>query len=378
MAVGRSEALTAELVHRAAERGPLRFDEVMEAALYHPLHGFYSAGGRAGTRRGDFLTSPEVGPLFGELLGRALDRWWEQLGYPVPFVVVEAGAGPGTLAASVRRAAPRCAAVLAWFLVEHAAAQRALHGERLGGQLVEDPVAALRERPGPWFASLSPADGAGDPAPEVLFANELLDNLPVRLAERTRHGWAEVCIAAAARGAGSLVEELAPLVPADAEQLGRLAPHAPVGSRAPLADRARVWLEAALASGAGRVVAIDYVSTTADMAGRPQAEWLRTYSDHGRGVGPLERLGEQDITCEVAVDQLGAVRAPDSDRRQADVLADWGIDELVAEGRRSWTERAHVGDLAAIAARSRVREAEALTDPAGLGAFRVLEWARPR
>jgi hypothetical protein len=46
----------------------------------------------------------------------------------------------------------------------------------------------------------------------------------------------------------------------------------------------------------------------------------------------------------------------------------------VDEGRRTWKERAHLGDLRAIAARSRITEAEALVDPGGLGAFRVLEW----
>jgi len=46
----------------------------------------------------------------------------------------------------------------------------------------------------------------------------------------------------------------------------------------------------------------------------------------------------------------------------------------VAEARATWRARAPVGDLVALAARSRVGEAEALTDLAGLGAFRVLEW----
>ena len=55
-------------------------------------------------------------------------------------------------------------------------------------------------------------------------------------------------------------------------------------------------------------------------------------------------------------------------------LAHWGIEALVEEGRRTWSERAGVGDLAALRARSRAVEAEALTDPTGLGAFRVLEW----
>ncbi|HEV7887593.1 MAG TPA: hypothetical protein VGO92_08535, partial [Acidimicrobiales bacterium] len=45
-----------------AQRGSLSFAEVVEVALYDPDAGFYATGGRAG-RRGDFLTSPEVGPL---------------------------------------------------------------------------------------------------------------------------------------------------------------------------------------------------------------------------------------------------------------------------------------------------------------------------
>jgi hypothetical protein len=85
----------------------------------------------------------------------------------------------------------------------------------------------------------------------------------------------------------------------------------------------------------------------------------------------LDDLGRQDITCEVAVDQLPPVSA---NTAQAAWLRTYGLDELVAEGRATWTARASVGDLEAIKARSRITEAEALTDPAGLGAFRVLEW----
>jgi hypothetical protein len=46
----------------------------------------------------------------------------------------------------------------------------------------------------------------------------------------------------------------------------------------------------------------------------------------------------------------------------------------VAAARATWHERASLGDLDALKARSRVGEADALTDPSGLGAFRVLEW----
>jgi SAM-dependent MidA family methyltransferase len=110
------------------------------------------------------------------------------------------------------------------------------------------------------------------------------------------------------------------------------------------------------------------------MARRPWREWVRTYRRHGRGGAPLEHLGEQDVTCEVAVDQLAAFRPPSSDRSQADFLREHGIDALADAARRHWHERAHIGDLDALAARSRIGESAALTDPSGLGAFRVLEW----
>ena len=52
--------------------GPMAFEAWVEACLYDPDGGFYAAGGAAG-RRGDFITSPEVGPLFGAVVARWLD-----------------------------------------------------------------------------------------------------------------------------------------------------------------------------------------------------------------------------------------------------------------------------------------------------------------
>jgi hypothetical protein len=79
----------------------------------------------------------------------------------------------------------------------------------------------------------------------------------------------------------------------------------------------------------------------------------------------------------VAVDQLAAVRALAADSSQADWIRSHGLDVLVGEARAQWEANAAAPDIAALAARSRVNEAAALTDPAGLGAFRALEWALP-
>jgi len=323
------------------ERGPVPYDTVVDLALYHPEGGFYASGGRAG-RRGDFLTSPEVGPLFGAVIARALDAWWEAAGEPGVFTVVEAGAGPGTLARAVLAAAPACGATLRYELVERSASQREVHAQ-------------------PTFGSLAEVPATGGPC--IVLANELLDNLPFELLERTDASWAEVHVGL---DSDALVEVLVPTSSAPSID-------APVGTRVPHQAAAAAWVRDAIAfaGDGGRVVAIDYASTTAELAARPWTDWVRTYRRHERGGPPLERLGLQDITCEVAVDQLPP---PTSNTSQSDWLRMHGIDDLVAEGREIWRERAAIGDLAAVRMRSRITEAEALLDPTGLGAFRVLEW----
>lgn len=336
----------------AAERGPLAFSEVMDLALYDPEQGFYATVGRAG-RLGDFLTSPEVGPLFGAVVARALDALWAEAGRPATMTAVEAGAGPGTLARAVLAAEPECRRALRYVMVECSAAQRALHQPLL--DRTDVTVESRADLP------------AAARALTVVLANELLDNLPFDLFERTADGWAEVRVGAGDEG---LVEVPVPAGTDDAELLGRLAPAAATGARVPRPRLAAAWVDAATALG-DHVIAFDYATTTPHLAALPQDEWLRTYRQHNRGVSPLEHLGGQDVTCEVAVDQLPV---PRSDRSQADWLVAQGLEDLVAEGRRTWAERRHIGDLAAVRARSRVTEADALLDPTGLGAFRVLEW----
>lgn len=368
------------VVEKIQRNGPLPVSEILETALYHPEHGFYEAGGSAGRRDGDFLTSPEVGPLFGAVVARALDGWWGELGRPDPYLVVEAGAGPGMLAKTILSAEPECAAALRYVLVDRSQAQRARHR---GLPLEEpalvlppvDPVSGLpvADAPrGPLLASLGELPRVDD-VPTIVLANELLDNVPCDLAERGSGAWHEVRVGA---GEPGLTEVLVPLDESRSTLLERLVAGAPAGARVPLQDKAGDWLQEALrvAGRSGRVVLFDYAAATADLAARPQETWLRTYRNHGRGAGYLHDLGEQDVTCDVALDQLAAVRVPSGELTQAAWLKEWGIDQLVAEAEEVWRQRAHLADLTALRARSRINEARALLDPQGLGAFRVLEW----
>ncbi len=321
--------------------GPISFSRYMELALYHPGLGFY-AGGGAG-RRKDFITSPEIGPLFGAVVARALDSWWRGLGRPSEFTFVDAGAGSGALARSILRAEPKCLGALEYVAVETSEAQRATHPDGVRSTAIMPDLIDCG----------------------VIFANELLDNLPFDIVEfEPSTGWREVRVAVGERGLHEV------LVDTD------LRVGSPTGGqrmRMPIQTRAARWLTEALGSlGAGRIVVIDYA--VASYTAEPGREWLRTYSDHNRDHAPLEAPGLKDITADVDVAALSQVRPISTEHDQATWLRLHGIEQFVAAGKKYWAAHRAAPDLAAIAMRSRVNEAEALLDPSGLGGFTVLEW----
>lgn len=328
----------------AAHGGPIPFHRFIEIALYGE-HGFYATSGAAG-RRGDFITSAEVGPLFGAVIARALDAWWREMGEPDDFTVVEAGAGPGTLARAILAAAPMCLEKGRYIAVEVSAAQRTRHPDGIESR------ATLPD---------GPING-------VVLANELLDNLPFDLVVFDG-AWREAHVAV---DRDRFVEVLTPL----AEVPAYLPSKAPHGARAPIQTGVRRWLnEAMMLLGAGRMLLFDYCTPlTAQAAVSPWREWLRTYVGHERGGHYLLQPGGQDITNQVMIDQLSLVAEPESIRTQAQFLHLWGIDELIDEGRRAWEAAAARPDVAAMKMRSRISEADALLDPSGLGAFSALTY----
>ncbi len=226
-----------------------------------------------------------------------------------------------------------------------------------------------------------------------MLANELLDNLPFDLVEARGGAWHPVLVDVDA--SGLLVERLGdPVDPdhhgGDAAVDGSARVDDPTrwhvvvdassvadGARLPVQRVASAFVRDALAVlDQGVMIIVDYAASARSLASRPWTDWVRTYREHQPGGHPLDHLGRQDITCEVALDPLLALAEPAELTTQAAFLAAHGMDALVAEGRAAWHEGAARGDLAALRARSRVREADALADPAGLGGFAVVRWLR--
>jgi SAM-dependent MidA family methyltransferase len=317
----------------------------MHISLYGE-NGFYTNSGKAGRRGGDFITSPEVGPLFGTVIARYLDECWQKLGSPTKFDVVECGAGPGTLARSIMAAKPQCMDALRYVAVEVSEAQRALHPDNIESRetMPEGPITG------------------------VVLANELLDNMPFRLFVFDG-AWMEAFVAQTPDG--KFVEVLHK----PAELPSVLPKTAALGSRVPIQDAASAWVGSALSSiERGRLVLFDYCSaTTSEVAALPWREWLRTYKEHERGGHYLLEPGSQDITAQVVLDQLPSGYEVMS---QAQFLGQWGIDGLVLEGNNYWANLSGAPDVAAMKMRSRAIEHDALTDMNSLGSTRVLIWER--
>lgn len=278
------------------------------------------------------------------MVANVLDAEWDRLGQPDLFTVVDYGAGPGTLARGVLAAHPRCHAALRYIAVEQSVSQRSSHPE----DVLSVEQLSIEDLGGPF-------DG-------VVIANELLDNLPFAPVIRVEGVLRAVLVDL--DGAGDL--QMAPS-PAKEGFDGLFDPSLEEGV---LQAEAAAWVERSrLSLRSGRIIAIDYARE------RSSEVEVRTYVDHQRAGNPLEQLGTKDITVDVDLEQLQRrVGMADLVTSQASWLEAHGISDLVEEGRAVWQENAAIGDLASLRLRSRIREAEALLDRDGLGAFTVAEW----
>jgi len=342
-----AESLAGRLRSEITQHGSMAVSDYVEAALYDPEDGFYSVAGRAG-RRGDFLTSPEVGPLFGAVMARVIDGEWIAAGRPEEFRVVEYGAGPGTLCRAVLTAEPGCsrAGSLEWVMVEVSAAQRVGHPTGPNCRSAADD---------------SELDGAS-----FLLANELFDNLPFDIVAHRDDGWVERRVALD-DDVFTLVDGEAVDAPAGAEAL-------PPGTELPVHTHLVAWLASTRARFPGvPLLVFDYGATAPEVAERGTG-WLRAFRSHGSGSDWLATPGLYDITTDVVLEQVDAALPISHVETQSEFLRRHGIDDLVKEGKQVWAGSGHIADLAAVKARSRIGEAESLLDPAGMGRFLAMYW----
>src|SRR5690606_5933939 len=167
-ALQAGKELNLRLLARIAEEGGwIGFDRFMADALYEPDLGYYTGGSRRFGRDGDFVTAPEISPLFGACVAGQCARWFETLGARR---IIEFGAGTGQLAAQVLNALARQGITdVDYRIVELSAPLR---------QVQRHTLETLAPEVAPRVAWL---DGLPERLEAVVLGNELIDAMPVRL-----------------------------------------------------------------------------------------------------------------------------------------------------------------------------------------------------
>ena len=150
----------------AASGGWISFARYMELALYAPGLGYYSAGAKKLGKAGDFVTAPEISPLYGQTLARQVKQVLEA-GFDE---VLEVGAGSGALAATLLEELERAGrAPRSYLILELSADLRERSRDTLAAR-----VPHLLERVA-WLNRLPPSFSG------VVLGNEVLDAMPVTM-----------------------------------------------------------------------------------------------------------------------------------------------------------------------------------------------------
>lgn len=354
--IAEHPGLAARLRDEIRRDGPVPFARFMELALYDPDGGYYrSADARPG-RRGDFLTAPELHPIFGEMLARAVEGAWAELDRPDPFVIHEHGAGEGALAIPMLASLPPGIRYAPIEIDDRRIAA-------LRDRLVE---AGLAER---LVAPRTPSDG-------VVIANEVLDALPVHRVKRRGPSLRELAVEESPDGAFVEVEvELT--TPALAARLADEGIDLVDGQTAEICLELDAWVAAAAEPlRRGIVLVIDYGYPAAELYDpvRRRDGTLRAYIRHQASDDPYSNVGRQDLTAHV--DVTAVERAAHAVglttvgiTTQAEALMGLGIEDRLREIQAD--PATAFEDYALL--RSSLKR---LLDPAAMGRFRIMVFGR--
>lgn len=351
----------------ASPQKRITFAQYMEAALYHPQHGYYATKAINIGQQGDFFTSPHLGADFGELLAEQFVQMWEIIGQQ-QFTLVEMGAGQGILAADIlgylKQHYPNFFAALEYIIVEKSTALQHEQQQRLKNLPIR--WCSLEEIP-------------TDSIIGCCFSNELVDALPVHQFIIEAGQLREIYVTTQeARGLPIFVEVIGELSTPQLAEYFDLVKIALPSSAYPNGYRSEVnlaaldWLKMVLSRlQRGYLLTIDYGYPAHRYYNPMRSQGtLQCYYRHMHHNNPYINIGRQDITAHVdftALQRWGEMCELDNlgFTQQGLFLMALGLGERIAA--LSTTSPQSIQQLL------QQREAlHQLIDPTGLGGFGIL------
>jgi SAM-dependent MidA family methyltransferase len=284
-----SEQLVGRIVREiASSGGRIPFDRFMEMALYMPGLGYYVAGSRKFGEAGDFITAPELSPLFAQCLARQAVDVFELLGEGD---ILEFGAGSGVLARDMLMELHRLDSLPVRYLILEISPELQQRQQETLACLPAELLARVA-----WLTRLPEAFNG------LLVANELLDAMPVSRFRKGTSGVEECFVAQDSQGLMETFGEpvsagLMAAVQAIEATLGAF----PLGYVSEINLRQASWLQSlAPIVQRGVLLLIDY--------GYPEGEYyhpqrrlgtLMCHYRHRAHPDPFRWIGLQDITAQV-------------------------------------------------------------------------------
>jgi SAM-dependent MidA family methyltransferase len=260
-----AEILRAEI----GRGGPISFHRFMDAALYHPRHGYYRCARDPFGKDGDFFTASQLQPVFGILIASRIRSLYHEMGEPSDFTVVELGPGRGEM------------------------------GEFFQPHLVTEPRASAS---GPRYLPLSLDGDLPTSFRGAVFSNEFFDALPVHRvvwsggeARESMVGW---------QSDRFIWVDGDPVSPEIRDYVERYFPASSDRSTAEVNLDAVRWMERISRSlESGYVFTIDYGYSARELKRFPEGT-LMSYRRHASSEDVLADPGERDITAHVCFPAL--------------------------------------------------------------------------
>lgn len=349
----------------------LTFARFMEMVLYQPDEGYYTHRSGLIGARGDFYTAPHLTPVFGTLVARQVAEFWERLGRPANFEVVEVGAGQGLLASDILSGLRQYNNVLwdglRYTIIEISQSLQLAQKRRL--EAVPDGAELISKTRWLDFASLQTDSVVG-----CFVSNELLDAFPVHLVTVQNGQLQEIYVTYdAARQ--EFIEQSGPLSTPQLleyfERLGIAIASYEEGYRTEVNLGMLDWLDnVARTLRQGFVLTIDYGYEAGQRYHpRRSSGTLQCYTTHTVHTNPYMNIGRQDMTAHVdftTLIQEGEKKGLTSLglTRQSLFLAGLGIGDYLANlTTANLTSRQKLAEYEAL---------QRLINPTSLGNFGVL------